>query len=1041
MGLWWDIPLRDLYTPVGIYNTCLAHEGVRHYTIGGLNMINRKGPDTLAGVRVTILMICLLLFLNLFGAVEEAQESEGDGGSGGAAISLASWKIEGVIDAGYAQLTDTRELYNPGDTKAAVNFLWSIPVGMDISSLEVTANGANYPITKTESRKSEGEIKSAENKAFACYLDKSKTAGYLAQLVEIHGSPSFFSLQDERLLICQFPMNGREFLSVTVHWQQTLKKESSLNTITLPLAHAIAFEEKHGVGEFDGVKGTVMMDISSVYTLEGIYSPTHDIKVSRDGLHSASLAWEGTPYMGEQMELYYTELSTAFGGGFLNYRLPGKTMFSVNEDGYFMFLFAPNTEEFREQALPKDIVFVIDCSGSMSGEKIEQARNALKEILGVLAPGDRFTILKFSSSVSSYNQELIQADEAGIEDARSWASSIRADGSTNINDALLDALDILGKDRSSERPQEIIFLTDGMPTAGVTNNDDILASVRDRNIIQELGATLYVFGVGYDVNTYLLDRLSSDAGGSTHYIQPGEDIKTTLTSFYDTIACPVLTNISVEMTGINVTSMFPRQVPALYKGGELNIVGMYTLPGNMSEKISIYVNGTTTTGEVQYVHSFDHEEPGKHSFLPRIYATRAVGELLQDIKQNGETTQKVDAVTYYGKRYGIETPYTTLAIQEDFVFDSDGFRELTGQSSVQASQLMHSYSHSKIAGVGLARDARMVGDRTFINLDGIYVETALLPDERIIDIQDSSIEEWLNTNIGIDSFVRFASPDYFELAEDDGKRQVLALGPELVFRDGEEVMGVTKGNLVLYITNLSSRICGENVSICWETCAPASSVLHYREWNASGAGEWLLARENARSTEHNITIPFPEEGYEFFVESVDDQGNMAVKDNDQDYYAITRDSLDIITGGGLQITSVKTNIGSAAMRGQTVIIKWTTNFPADGFLYMDGALVGTILNSTDFEISVILDTIYGGGYGNYCVPVQFEIVVQTEEYGHFGSERFRDSFSFKLDVVTYAPSVCPSFDAGFIFIMLSVVAVSGLSVVLRARTRRRRGHD
>ena len=1004
-------------------------------------MINRKGLDTRAGMRVTILMICLLLFLNLFGAVEEAQESEGDEGSGGAVISLAFWNIEGSIDAGYAQLTDTRELYNPGDTKAAVNFLWSVPGGMDISSLEVTANGASYFITETGSRKSEDEIKTAENKAFACYLDKSKAAGYLAQLVETHGSPSFFSLQNERLLVCQFPMNGGEFLSVTVHWQQTLEKESSLNTITLPLAHAMAFEEKHGVGEFDGVKGTVTMDISSVYTLEGIYSPTHEIRVTRDGLHSATLVWEGTPYMGEHMELYYTELSTAFGGGFLNYRLPGKTMFSVNEDGYFMFLFSPNTEEFRELALPKDIVFVIDCSGSMSGEKIEQARNALKEILGVLAPGDRFTILKFASSVSSYNQELIQAEGAGVDDARRWASSIEAGGSTNINDALLDALDILGKDRSSDRPREIIFLTDGMPTAGVTNNNDILASVRDRNIIQELGATLYVFGVGYDVNTYLLDRLSSDAGGSTHYIQPGEDIKTTLTSFYDTIACPVLTNISIDITGINVTSMFPRQVPSLYKGGEMNIVGMYTLPGNMSEKISIYVNGTTTTGEVQYVHSFNHEEPGKHSFLPRIYATRAVGELLQDIKQNGETTQKVDAVTYYGKRYGIETPYTSLTIQEDFVFDSDGFRELTGQSSVQASQLMHSYSHSKIAGVGLARDARMVGDRTFINLDGIYVETALLPDERIIDIQDSSIEEWLNTNIGIDSFVRFATPDYFELAGDDEKRKVLALGSELVFQDGGEVVGVTKGNLVLYITNLSSRICGENVSICWETGAPATSVLHYREWNASGTGEWLLARDHALSTEHNITIPFPRESYEFFVESVDEDGNRAVKDNERNYYVINRDSLDIIMGGGLKITSAKTNIGSSAIIGQTVTIRWTTNFPADGFLYMDGELVATFRNSTDFRIDVYIDSDLRGSYGNYCVPVRFDIVVQTQEYDQFESERFRDSFSFEVDVVAYAPCVTSSFGTGFNFILLAVVAVSGLSVVLRARTRRRRVRD
>jgi len=575
-------------------------------------------------------------------------ESAGrEGDAGAAALSLASWEIRGIIDSGYAVMKDCRELYNPAGGTAAVRYLFSIPEKANITGIEAASGDMIYSIHETTGqddieRDAESIIGSG-NVVFARLLGPGDAGAYLNDLVEAHSCPGFLSMCGAGLLVCDFPVEGRSFLAVEVHYLLPVETESGMNGLAIPLSSGIGFsipsggvdggsegngdggngndgdgnagngndgngdagngndgngdggndndgdgnesygsegawQGTGGLGEMDDVRGKLEIDMSSVYALEGIYSPTHEIAVMRNGFHEATIRWEGRPFTGEVMEIFYSELTGVFGGGLLNYRLPGMTMFRENEDGYFMFLFSPNTGEFEGQAMPKDIVFVIDCSGSMSGDKIVQARDALEGVLEALSPEDRFTVLGFSSTVSSYSQELLRADEHEIERARDWVSDLEAGGGTDINSALLDALDILGKNTSYARPREVIFLTDGLPSTGVTNNEAIVENVKERNILEEVSAALYVFGVGYDVNTNLLDRLSSDADGRTLYIEPEEDIDTVLTEFYDTIAAPVLTNISMEIDGVEVISMFPRSLPDLYRGGEMNIVGMYSFP-------------------------------------------------------------------------------------------------------------------------------------------------------------------------------------------------------------------------------------------------------------------------------------------------------------------------------------------------------------------------------------------------------------------------------------------------------------------------------
>ena len=963
-----------------------------------------------------------------------------DGGGGareseGSSLSLVSWTLEGKLESGNGVLLDRREIYNQGEGKAAVSNLFSLPGHQTLNSLEVGTDATSFSLLQTEEAPTTEVVRASQAEVRYRYIEIEDTNAYLNQLVDRYSDPTLLALGGNRLLVMDFAMEPQSFATITMNYTISINKENSLNHARLPLGPSITIEHASGLMEGADEPGEVRLDVSSSYSLEGLYSPTHEVTVLRHGLRSVQVTWSGSVHAGEALILYYNELSTAFGAGLLNYRLPGRTMFQENEDGYFMFLFTPNTEEFAQQALPKDIVFVIDTSGSMSGNKIVQAKQALKEILDTLSPADRFTIVRFSTDVTFYSRELKMADADEVHSAQSYVNSLRDSGSTNINEALLQALDILDDDTGSMRPREVVFLTDGQATAGTTDSDSILANIMDKNQLEEVGASMFVFGIGSSVNTYLLDRLASDSQGTAHYITKNEDIDTVLTSFYDTIVAPVLTNVSMEVAGVEVLSQFPDNIPNLYRGGELNVVGAYAfhesavqdnqtegIEKDIPDEITIYINGTSTEGAVNYIHTFDLEEPGKHAYLPRIYATRAVGELLQQNKQQGETPERVELITEYGMRYGIETPYTSLTLEPDPIFDSDGFRTLTGKSSVEASQLIHSYSRSRIAGAGLAGNARLVGDRTLVDLEGVYVQSTLLPKTKVIELEDLALEEWLNTQIDIDRFVRFASPEYFALAEDPVLRKILALGTEVVFANGDKVIGITRGNLVLFVKDLQAERWGGNLSVTWNTSEPATSVLFYRSTDPNATGEWTMVQELSLTRQHNITLNLTMGIYEFYISSTDAEGNTATKDGGGEYFSFYNVPVFI--------TEVKTMVGWAALDGRPVTIRWYTNVPAIGTLHVRSESGWSLTEQT--EMGKMHEVTFTVGDGGRYYSEQMVWFYVTAEVDGFLITEDNNGQNFWFKVVKRSVT-SPSYHASMGLLMLSALVVATVSAMLGRR--------
>jgi Ca-activated chloride channel family protein len=234
-----------------------------------------------------------------------------------------------------------------------------------------------------------------------------------------------------------------------------------------------------------------------------------------------------------------------------------------------MLLASPRFAAPGEKVVAKNVVLVLDSSGSMSGAKITQAREAARFILNHLDKRDAFTLIDFDDGVTPFSEGLVPASGDAIARALKFVDGIEDSGGTNINDALLAALSRM---RDGERPGYVLFLTDGLPTVGTTETADILRNIQNGN---ERRSRIFVFGVGDDVNTELLDRLSSDHRGTSVYIGETEDLEVALSGFYEKISSPLLSDLAVEFKGIDTSQVYPRALPDLFKGSQLVLVGRY----------------------------------------------------------------------------------------------------------------------------------------------------------------------------------------------------------------------------------------------------------------------------------------------------------------------------------------------------------------------------------------------------------------------------------------------------------------------------------
>ena len=445
--------------------------------------------------------------------------------------------------------------------------------------------------------------------------------------------------------IFPIPPNSDKKLEIT--YTQVARAEGGTVSYRYPLGTG------RQMVEIGSVSGRV--EVESREPLRNVYSPTHNIDVKRANDRRSLVSFEtASANQGQDFQLFYTISKEDFGLTLLTHREPGR-------DGYFLLMISPKDDWSDQEYSAKDVVFVVDTSGSMAEEgKMEKARSALLYGVRILRPQDRFNVISFAGEERLMEAGLIAADDKGRARGEAFVKGLKPVGGTNINGSLLASLAQFTED-NRERPKIIVFMTDGLPTVGTTNVTQIVDNVRKAS---KPGVRLFTFGVGYDVNTALLDKLAAENGGLADYIEPKEDLEVKVGSFFTKVNYPVLTNLKLDMGGARTDLVYPRAIPDLFRGSQVTLIGRYTGDANL-ESVRLTLSGQS--GSSARTYHYDNLafplRSENNDYLPRLWATRRVGWLMEQVRSNGEQKELRDEIVDLGTRYGIVTPYTSyLAI-------------------------------------------------------------------------------------------------------------------------------------------------------------------------------------------------------------------------------------------------------------------------------------------------------------------------------------------------------------------------------------------
>ncbi len=544
-------------------------------------------------------------------------------------LAVQYQRVDIQIKDGAATTKIEQVFKNSTDRDLEAIYVFPLPENASISDFAMTING----------KRMSGELveRAKARKVYEDIVRRLKDPG----LLEHMGGNLF------RISIYPVPKNGVQKIELT--YSQTVEFHAGLYKYVYPLKTGA--KTSRTLEDF-----TVAARLTSSIPLKNIYSPSHNVGISRKGDTEAVIGFEeDKSALDRDFILYFGISEKDFGLNLLTHATRG-------EDGYFMMLLAPSVMPKDAHPMPKDVTFVLDTSGSMAGKKITQACAALEYCVNRLNDGDRFNVVRFSTDVEAMSDKLLTVDAAARKQAITFIRGLSARGGTAIDAALAQTL---SADFAADRPSIVVFLTDGKPTIGESDTDTIVKHVAEKNA---KGVRLFVFGVGDTVNTHLLDRLSGGNGGVSEYVGPDEEIEEQVSLLGDRISHPVLSKVNLVIDTLKTSRIHPRQLPDLFGGDQLSIFGRYKDEGHVAIHLTGEVNGAPR--EFVYETTFPASN-ADNTFISRLWATRRVGYLLDEIRLHGENGELKDEVVALSKEFGIMTPYTSYLVLEN----DDAYRQ------------------------------------------------------------------------------------------------------------------------------------------------------------------------------------------------------------------------------------------------------------------------------------------------------------------------------------------------------------------------------
>lgn len=623
-------------------------------------------------------------------------------------LEIRYHRVNVIIEDQVAITRVDQVFYNPNDWQVEGTYIFPIPVDAAISSFSLWVDGE--PV--------QGEVLDAEQ-ARARYEEIVRSLRDPA-LLEYTGTGAW------QARIFPIPPDGER--RVELEYSQILTADNGLVQYVYPLS-----TEKFSRQPLQ--EASVSVSIRSQEPIRAVYSPSHDVEIVQESDTQVKVGYEERDVLPDRDFSLYYSIGEAEAFHLLTYRDPGDR---EDPDGFFLLLLAPRPEA-SSQAVPKDVILVLDRSGSMEGEKFSQAQEALRYVLLNLNEEDRFNIITFSTGIDTYARKMKPADEA--REALPWIDRLSARGNTDINRALLEAVSLA----ESDRPTFLIFLTDGLPTEGVIESERILENFR-REAPENL--RLFAFGVGYDVDTFLLDSLAQENHGTSGYVLPEERLDEKISAFYEKISTPVLTDLELDFGEISAYDLYLDPLPDLFVGSQIIAVGRYRQGGLTTVTLSGQINNQLQTFRFaeQFFASDSREDNPVLTALPRLWATRKIGYLLNQIRLQGPSQEMVDQVVRLSIRYGIVTPYTSYLVTEDVALGEEAQARIaedefsamqeapaaavSGQDAVQKSAEQNALEGAVSVEAPPAEASNVVklaGSRTYVLRGGIWTDTSFDP--------------------------------------------------------------------------------------------------------------------------------------------------------------------------------------------------------------------------------------------------------------------------------------------------------------------------
>ena len=556
--------------------------------------------------------------------------------------------ITADVKNGYAVTSVEEKLTNSHDTATDDEFRFLIPDGAFISGFYLFIDGVEY----------EADVlpKKEADERFEVAVSEGRTAGVL-------------KTKKENIFSYSLSFEPHQSIIVRLTYEQPVKKMLGEHEYVLSLRDT---DVVHNVPDL-----SVNITVTSVNRITDVKTPGFDGgAVKYLSSTKARVTYGANALPDRDLIIVFTTGSTLITGEMLFYETGGH-----GGQGYLMHIFSPSVADLETTNLSKEIIFVIDRSGSMSGDKITQVKNVFTGIIADLPPDDYFNVIFFDNDVTVFRDTLMEANTWTKAEAANFVDALESGGSTNINDALLTALGMFEPDTG--RVPIIVFLTDGEPTSGVTSPYVIRENVKSANEA-EVSVFTIAFGIEDEENYDFLRALSLANCGTAERFYPSTNAETAINTFYETIATPVITDMDFRYSDVDASDIVNTGYNTLFAGSDAIVLARYPAgTGSIDSKI----DAVARTGNKEFDETFSVVSGSDNAFIPKLWAYTKIRHLMDRMLIEGETNSLVSGVTELSLEFGFVTPYTSLFVEvPTTIYETEPSAEATANGADDADR-------------------------------------------------------------------------------------------------------------------------------------------------------------------------------------------------------------------------------------------------------------------------------------------------------------------------------------------------------------------